>query len=136
LPSLTDHYVRLNRAFQGSAFTKILVADGGIKAGDMDACFQHCYNLTEVGAFDMSGAYTYDSMFAGSSKLKSVHCTHFKKSFYISYSTMFEEADLVEIIGNLDPVTSTQTLTMGSTNLAKLTDDEILVATDKGWALV
>ena len=34
------------------------------------------------------------------------------------------------------PVTQTYTLTLGSTNLAKLTDEQKAIATEKGWSLV
>lgn len=93
-------------------------------------------NLQYIGAIDMSNC-TEDitGIFSGCTSLKEIHCTHWKLSFAISVSTQFEESDLVEIIGNLDTVTTAQTLTMGSTNLAKLTQDEILVATGKGWTL-
>ena len=54
----------------------------------------------------------------------------------ISSSTKFTREALVEIIGNLKAQTSgSKTLTMGSTNLAKLTDEDKAVATGKGWTL-
>ena len=58
-----------------------------------------------------------------------------KVNFYISASTKFTREALVEILNNLATVTSTQTLTMGSTNLAKLTDEDKAIATGKGWTL-
>ena len=61
--------------------------------------------------------------------------TRMKVSFDISASTKFEESDLVTILNNLATVTNTKTLTMGATNLAKLTDDEKAIATNKGWTL-
>ena len=42
---------------------------------------------------------------------------------------------LQETIKCLKPVTTTTTLTLGSTNLAKLTDEDKKIATDKGWTL-
>ena len=39
------------------------------------------------------------------------------------------------VINGLQTVTSTKTLTLGSTNLAKLTDEEKQIATNKGWTL-
>ena len=42
---------------------------------------------------------------------------------------------LQETIRCLKPVTTTQTLTLGSTNLALLTDEDKKIATDKGWTL-
>lgn len=91
--------------------------------------------LEEVGAFDLSGTADLGEIFLGDSSLKHIHIKHFKGSFNISASTQFETTDLVEIIGNLDQVTTARTLTMGAANLAKLTNDQILVATGKGWTL-
>ena len=101
--------------------------------------FARCSNLEYIGPIDMSlarqtgGGNAY--MFLGCSKLKTIKITHWTGSFDISDSTAFEEADLVEILNNLDAVSTTQTLTMGATNLAKLTTDDILIATGKGWQL-
>lgn len=39
------------------------------------------------------------------------------------------------VINGLQTVTTKPTLTLGTTNLAKLTDEEKKVATDKGWTL-
>ena len=39
------------------------------------------------------------------------------------------------VINGLQTVTTTKKLTLGTTNLAKLTDEEKKVATDKGWTL-
>ena len=51
-------------------------------------------------------------------------------------STLLTSEHLMSIINNLNPVSSTQTLTIGATNLVKLTSDEIKIATDKGWTIV
>ena len=74
-------------------------------------------------------------MFSNCSSLKSILMTGMKVSFDIHASTKFDESDLVTILNNIASVTSTQTLTMGATNLAKLTDDEKAIATNKGWTL-
>ena len=128
--------------FMNSTFTEILVADNKtFYIGGGYNCvrsFAQCSNLTTIGAFDMSKIHNSYALFQwilGSTKIAHIHCKHFKYSFDISPSTAFEESDLVEIISNLDTVTTAQTLTMGTTNLAKLTDDEKKVATDKGWVL-
>lgn len=115
---------------------KFMVADGKTAyVQNAGGAFQYCTGLTEIGAFDLSACIDLGAAFIACTSLKSIHCTHFKVKFDISASTQFEESDLVEIIGNLDTVTTAQTLTMGATNLAKLTQDEILVATGKGWTL-
>lgn len=103
--------------------------------GNCNSTFAGQSTLVTIGAFDFSGATHLGGLFSLCSALKEIHCTHFKVSFGVSASIQFEESDLVEIISNLDTVSTAQTLTMGSTNLAKLTQDEILVATGKGWTL-
>ena len=137
LPAVSQA-IRLHYCFYGSAFTKIGFKNG-VEPWNLKNAISRAFagmpNLTEIGAFDVSQVTNFDCTFEKCSKLKSIHCTHFKTTFNISSSTAFEESDLVEIISNLDTVTSTQTLTMGTTNLAKLTDEEKKVATDKGWVL-
>lgn len=39
------------------------------------------------------------------------------------------------VINGLQTVDTTQTLTLGTTNLAKLTEEEMAIATEKGWTL-
>lgn len=74
-------------------------------------------------------------MFYDCSNLTEIHMTGMKVSFDIASSTKFTRDALVEILNNLATVTSTKTLTMGSTNLAKLTDEDKAIATNKGWTL-
>lgn len=118
--------------------THLLVKDGcevNFNGKNMlNHTFYYSTKLQEIGPFNFQGS-SFWSTFEGCSSLKTLHCKHWSSSFDIHYSTAFEEADLVEIISNLDTVTSTQILTMGATNLAKLTDEEKKVATDKGWIL-
>ena len=124
--------------FYNSNFTKVLVEPGcSVIFGNTygGGCFGNMSNLTEIGEIDMTYVNDLADFIRNSPNVKSIHCKHFKSSFDISASTAFEEADLVEIISNLDPVTTAPTLRMGTTNLAKLTDEEKKVATDKGWIL-
>lgn len=53
----------------------------------------------------------------------------------VDKSTALSHDSLVRIINNLTEVTTTKTLTLGTTNLAKLSDEEKAVATNKGWTL-
>lgn len=105
------------------------------KVTDMKYMLYNCNKLTTVPALDVSNATNMDSIFTGCSSLKSILMTGMKVSFNISVSTQFEESDLVTILNNLATVTTTKTLTMGATNLAKLSDEQKKIATDKGWTL-
>ena len=58
--------------------------------------------------------------------------TNIGSDLNISASTRYERSDLLVILNNLKTVTSTKTLTMGATNLAKLTDEDKAIATGKG----
>ena len=102
---------------------------------DMYNMFYNCSSLTTVPLFDTSNVTSMDGMFFICSSLKSILMTGMKVPFDISSSTKFEETDLVTILNNLATVTTASTLTMGATNLAKLTDADKLIATNKGWTL-
>ena len=102
---------------------------------DMSAMFVSNYALTTIPALDMNNVNYASNMFNYCGNLKSILMTGMKVNFDISASTKFEESDLVTILNNLATVTTTKTLTMGATNLAKLTDEEKAIATNKGWTL-
>ncbi|MDR1883725.1 MAG: leucine-rich repeat domain-containing protein [Prevotella sp.] len=53
----------------------------------------------------------------------------------ISYSKYLTVASLVDLFNNLGPASVTVTIKIGSTNLAKLTDAQIAIATGKGYTL-
>lgn len=97
--------------------------------------FYRCMNLTTVPQLDMSKVTDTNGMFGYCSNIESIHMTGMKVSFSISDSTRFTRGALVEILNNLATVTTSPTLTMGSTNLAKLTDADKAIATGKGWKL-
>lgn len=102
---------------------------------NMSQMFWHCNNLQTVPAFDCANVTNMNNAFASCSSLKSVLMTNIGVSLDISTSTLFERADLVTILNNLKTVTTTKTLKMGATNLAKLTDEDKAIATNKGWTL-
>ena len=108
------------------------------KITGMNNMFASCANLTTIPALDISNVdskYSLVGIFADRPNLKSILMTGMKVDFDISASTKFERTDLVTILNNLATVTTSQTLTMGATNLAKLTDADKKIATDKGWTL-
>lgn len=97
--------------------------------------FIYCKKLINIPKLDVSKVVTMQDMFNGCISLEEIHMTGMQVSFDIHYSTKFTREALLEILNNLATVTSTQTLTMGSTNLAKLTDEDKSIATNKGWTL-
>ena len=105
------------------------------KVNNMSQMFWHCNNLQTVPAFDCSNVTNMNNIFASCSSLKSILMTNIGVALDISASTLFERSDLVTILNNLKTVTTTKTLKMGATNLAKLTDEDKSIATNKGWTL-
>ena len=99
---------------------------------NMYGMFNSCTSLTTVPALDASKVTNMSGMFYNCTNLKSILMTNIGTNLDISASTKFERSDLLVILNNLKTVTSATTLTMGSTNLAKLTDEDKAIATGKG----
>ena len=57
------------------------------------------------------------------------------KSFSVSGSNYLTIDSLVEMFNALPTVTEPTTVTIGSTNQAKLTEEQIQIATGKGWTV-
>ena len=106
------------------------------KVTDMSGILSYCSSLTTVPLFDTSKVTDMSGMLSYCSSLEAIHMININASLNISASTKFTREALLEIIGNLKAQTSgTKTLTMGATNLAKLTDEDKAIATNKGWTL-
>lgn len=136
IPQLdTSNVTRMDSMFSGCKFLTSIPQLDTSNVNNMNRMFQYCSKLTTIPQLDTSSVNDMNLMFGGCSSLKSILMTGMKVSFDISSSTKFEESDLVTILNNLATLTSTASLKMGSTNLAKLTDDEKAIATNKGWTL-
>ena len=103
---------------------------------NMASMFYNCQNLTTVPQFYTLKVTNMSYMFKGCSSLEAIHMININANLDISASTKFTREALLEIIGNLKAQTSgSKKLTMGSTNLANLTDEDKAIATSKGWTL-
>ena len=102
---------------------------------NMADMFTSCNYLETIPEIDVSNVTGFRYTFLNCGRLKSILMHGMKVSFDISPSVRFEKSDLVTILNNLAVVTTAQTLKMGATNLAKLTDEEKAIATNKGWTL-
>ena len=105
---------------------------------NMESTFYLCKSLISIPKLDVSKVIIMDYIFGGCINLETIHMINMKVSFNISSSTKFTREALLEIINNCYDLTTlnrTATLTMGTTNLAKLTDEDKAIATTKGWTL-
>lgn len=106
------------------------------KVTRMDSMFNSCTKLTTVPLFDTAKVTNMDYMFRSCSNLEEIHMININADLDIHWSTKFTREALLEIIGNLKPQTSgSKKLTIGADNLAKLTDEDKVIATNKGWTL-
>ncbi len=100
----------------------------------MSLMFQNCTSLVSVPQFDTSSATNISYMFRDCTALETCNLYGVKVNFDLSYSPLLTVDSLVYIIDNAQTV-SKITMTLGTTNLAKLTTEQIAVATGKGWTL-
>ena len=121
------------------------------KVTNFKQMFQQCNKIKEIPAFDLGGVVNttlyswnesnnpYYNMMNGCPNLERFHCTNIKQSIDLSVSTKLTREALLEVIGNLDDISdrtgSTLYFHIGATNLAKLTAEDIALATAKGWTI-
>ena len=101
-------------------------------------CFSECYKIQSLTLPDGFGqnATNLERCFSACFDLSYIHGNpSFKASLDLSDCTYLDHDSLMVVINGLQTVTETQTLTLGSTNLDKLTEEEKQVAIDKGWTL-
>ena len=100
--------------------------------------FSGCKNLETIDKLTLknSGTPTYNNTFNGCKSLKNIVIGgQFRNSVSFAQSTLLTHDSLMSIINALMTTSTTYTLTLGIENLAKLTDAEKAVATQKGWTL-
>lgn len=102
---------------------------------DFSHMFANNTALTTIPRLDMRKGTNFADMLLSCSALTSFGGYGIAYSFDLSMATNMGESALVKVLNSLASVTDTQTLTLGETNLAKLSDDEKAIATAKGWTL-
>ena len=121
------------------SLTSLTLPDGfGRTATNMNSCIASCPALTSLTLPDGFGrtATLTSSCLGYCPELTTITGNpNFKSSIDLSRSTKLTHDSIMVVINGLQTVTSSKKLTLGSTNLAKLTDEEKKIATDKGWTL-
>ena len=104
---------------------------------DMSSMFDSCNNLTslDLSSFDTYKVTNMSNMFSYCNNLTSLDSMmNISISLNLS-NTSLDTSSLLDVIDNLATVTTAQTLSLGTTLLAKLTEEQIAVATNKGWTV-
>ena len=98
--------------------------------------FAYCTNLTTIPLLDTSNGTDFSSMFYKCTNLTDLGgFKGLKADLNLTSSKKLTHESLMNVINNLAEVNTNPTLSLGSENLAKLTDDEKAIAINKGWIL-
>lgn len=124
----TSKITSCSNMFYGCKFTSLPELDASSMI-DISGIFSNCSNLTDFGGLkDLGKAYLTTA-----SANSSIYTLN------LSYSNNLTHDSLMNVINNLYDIKTagcnTQKLTLGTTNLAKLTEEEIAIATNKGWTV-
>ena len=113
------------------------------EASDTQQAFYACSSLInipklKVAETTMYNANTFQACYALEELI--VEGTIGQQNFDVHWSTKLTRESLLSIISALKDYSAnasgtTHTVTLGATNLAKLTDEEKAIATQKGWTL-
>lgn len=158
----TSNTTNMNNAFSNCFSLKQILEIDTSKVDDATGMFQNCYSLQEIPSMDTTNLTNMNYMFfscyslqkicginmslvdkansAFGSTRKLIHLkeiSQIKISISFSNSSFLNHSSLLRILNALVDLTgqTTQTLTLGTTNLAKLTDEEKAIATEKNWTL-
>ena len=116
------------------------------KVTNINSMFNNCNLLEAIPLLDCSKVTNGSSIINPSYSSDQVHLTdmggfkNLKINFDIQKAPNLTVQSLMNVINNLydfvgNGSTTTRTLTLGTTNLNKLTDEQKAVATNKGWQL-
>lgn len=134
-----DTYTLMRSFANCSSLTDLTIPDH-LSSDSISSISYMVYNCKSLETLNLpshfgAGASATGSCFAGCTSLSTITGSlNLGVSFSLSYSPLTHDS-LINVINSIQTVTSKPTLTLGTKNLAKLTDDEKKIATDKGWTL-
>lgn len=157
--------INMDGCFQRCTALSSVVLPALTRTGTLSSCFNTCTGLKSITLSGLSNVTTMQNCFAydraittitlsGLSILSNVvncfqQCTRLENLIVDSWGTVITNLtmwgisnctslthdSLINLINALYTTNVTRTCTIGTTNLAKLSADEIAIATNKGWTL-
>ena len=99
------------------------------QARNLSSAFKNCTSLTNLGGFlNLGQNYPLNSA-----------ANNYSLTLNISASNKLTHESLMNVINKVYDIAAkgvaTQKITIGNTNIAKLTAEEIVIATNKGWSI-
>ena len=134
-----DGYVTLQQAFDGNSISETIhLKSNGIKVTSMAYSFRdngYVENIILDG-FDLSECTSFSDAFYRCYRLKNLRLGDgIANNLSLASSCCLTHESLLDVIDKLSQVASAKTLTLGSVNKAKLSVEEIAIATQKGWTV-
>ena len=127
----TQNITNWQSAFESAVAMDTLKQIRGDKATTLSLCFKSCTNLTNFGGFlNLGKGYTGTTENNSSYKLDLSPCTKLTHESLMNVINGLYDLNLTYKVADGGTL-KTQTLRLGSTNLAKLTAEEIAIATAK-----
>ena len=125
----TSNVTNVYQMFRKSSYIKTVPKYNFAKIINVGEIFKFCSFLTTLGGFENLGqAY-----------LTTQSANYSNYTLNLSAATNLTHDSLMNVINNLYDIATKgvkiQKLILGSTNLAKLSDEEKAIATNKGWVL-
>lgn len=131
--------INLSSTFNGCSTLQFIPFFDTNKTTRLISAFDNCFEIKalNLNLISITSAWMQGSVINHCVNLEFLTLTNVKVSINISSSTKYSRETLLGIINNLVDLTgqTAQTLTMGSTNLAKLTDEDKQIATNKNWSI-
>lgn len=127
----------LSRTFAGTNITEAGLTNTN-KVNMFYQTFNGCKNLVTInGVLDFSACTNASQCFNNCTALETVRFVENTIGLALDFSSCkaLTHDSLLSILNGLKTVDTQLTLTLGDTNLAKLTDEEKAIATNKNWAL-
>lgn len=122
----------INGMFEGCTSLETVPILDASNVSDVSKIFKDCPSLVMLGGLKNLGM-NYSSAYY-------IHENKREYTLDLSYSPLLTHDSLMNIINNLYDIKSKgvkpQTLQLGDTNKAKLTAEEIAIATNKGWNVI
>lgn len=122
----------INGMFEGCTSLETVPILDASNVSDVSKIFKDCSSLVMLGGLKNLGM-NYSSAYY-------IHENKREYTLDLSYSPLLTHDSLMNIINNLYDIKSKgvkpQTLQLGDTNKAKLTAEEIAIATNKGWNVI
>lgn len=121
--------------------TKINLPSSLPKVEDMYACFSNCRTLSSITLPDLPNVTSMNYCFNRCTSLQNLTIGNINPNittltnWYISTCTKLTVDSLVNIMNALPTITSTKTCTIGTTNLSKLSAEQLAIGTSKGWTI-